>query len=63
MYVGQRVLDGILFAILRRGHGPYNRDERILWAISDLENTRKQIESGFATEGPIDIFNENEVSE
>ena len=27
------------------------------------ENTRKQIESGLATEGPIDIFNENEVSE
>ena len=26
-------------------------------------NTRKQIESGLATEGPIDIFNENEVSE
>ena len=29
----------------------------------NTENTRKQIESGLATEGPIDIFNENEVSE
>ena len=27
------------------------------------ENTRKQIESGLATEGPIDLFNENEVFE
>ena len=31
--------------------------------LLNTENTRKQIESGLATEGPIDIFNENEVSE
>ena len=31
--------------------------------LINIENTRKQIESGFATEGPINIFNANEVSE
>ena len=31
--------------------------------LLNTENTRKQIESGLATEGPIDIFNENEVFE
>ena len=31
--------------------------------LLNTENTRKRIESGLATEGPIDIFNENEVSE
>ena len=31
--------------------------------LLNTENTRKHIESGLATEGPIDIFNENEVSE
>ena len=31
--------------------------------LLNTENTRKQIESALATEGPIDIFNENEVSE
>ena len=31
--------------------------------LLNTENTRKQIESGLATEGPIDIFNENEVPE
>ena len=31
--------------------------------LLNAENTRKQIESGLATEGTIDIFNENEVSE
>ena len=31
--------------------------------LLNTENTIKQIESGLATEGPIDIFNENEVSE
>ena len=31
--------------------------------LLNTENTRKQIESGLATEGPIDIFNENGVSE
>ena len=31
--------------------------------LLNTENTRKQIESGLATEGPIDIFNENEVCE
>ena len=29
--------------------------------LLNIENTRKQIESGLATEGPIDQFNENEV--
>ena len=31
--------------------------------LLNTENTRKQMESGLATEGPIDILNENEVSE
>ena len=31
--------------------------------LLNTENTRKQIESGVATDGPIDLFNENEVSE
>ena len=31
--------------------------------LFNTENTRKQIESGLATEGPIDIGNENKVSE
>ncbi len=31
--------------------------------LLNTENIRKQIESGLATEGPIDILNENEVSE
>ena len=31
--------------------------------LLNTENTRKQMESGLATEGPIDIFNKNEVSE
>ena len=31
--------------------------------LLNTENTRKQIESGLATDGPIDIFNENVVSE
>ena len=31
--------------------------------LLNTENTRKHIESGLATEGPIDIFNENEVSD
>ena len=31
--------------------------------LLNTENTRKQIESGLAIERPIDIFNENEVSE
>ena len=31
--------------------------------LLNTENTIKQIESGLATEGPIDIFNENGVSE
>ena len=31
--------------------------------LLNTENTRKHIENGLATEGPIDIFNENEVSE
>ena len=31
--------------------------------LLNTENTRKQIESGLVTEGPIEIFNENEVSE
>ena len=30
--------------------------------LLNTENTRKQIESAVVTEGPIDIFNENEVS-
>ena len=34
----------------------------IYWLLN-TEKTRKQIESGLATEGPIDIVNENEVSE
>ena len=31
--------------------------------LLNTDNTRKRIECGLATEGPIDIFNENEVSE
>ena len=31
--------------------------------LLNTEKTRKQIESGLVTEGPIEIFNENEVSE
>ena len=31
--------------------------------LLNTENKRKQIESGFATEGPIYLFNENEVFE
>ena len=31
--------------------------------LVNTENTRKQIASGLATEGPIDLFNENEVFE
>ena len=31
--------------------------------LLNTENTRKQIASGLSTEGPIDKFNENEVSE
>ena len=31
--------------------------------LLNTENTRKRIENGLATEGPIDIFNENEVAE
>ena len=31
--------------------------------LLNTDNTRKQIENGLGTEGPIEIFNENEVSE
>ena len=31
--------------------------------LLNTENTRKKIESGLATKGPIDIFNENDVSD
>ena len=31
--------------------------------LLNTENTRKQIENGLATEGPIDLFNENEMIE